>query len=99
MHQNSEEFEFDFADMELLNALDDETLKQIIKANFTEIDYEVYVDPNQVLDYADNMTSDGFNCTETVWNVTLIPRSLRTNDYYKMVRVGYIAFLPQSHFE
>ena len=80
--------------MEVLNALDDEQLEQIIRSNYSgglEIDYEVYGDLSSVYDYdntgVENLNGTIFgNCTETLWNVTLVPRSLRMNHHYKVVR-------------
>ena len=96
---NQDSNEYDLVDMKWLNELDqldDFALEQIInEQDYTNI--EVNVDPNQVLNYADNVTSDGLNCSQTVWNVTLIPRSLRTNDYYKMVRSFHNSGFAKSH--
>jgi len=93
MNPDSKENDFDMKYLDWMDGLDDYTLEQIIKQDYTNTNFEVDVDPNQVLDYADNVTSDGSNCTQTVWNVTLIPRSLRTNDYYKMVYMNWMNFL------
>ena len=83
-------------DMELLNTLDDATLERISQSNYTELDYEVYSDHSSLYDY-DNTDGDNLNgtaifgnCTETLWNVTLVPRSLRMNHHYKVVRARYL---------
>ena len=97
MNPDSKENDFDMKYLDWMDGLDDYTLEQIIKQDYTNTNFEVDVDPNQVLDYADNVTSDGLNCSQTVWNVTLIPRSLRTNDYYKMVRSFHNSGFAKSH--
>lgn len=87
-------FSFPMPDMNVLNALDDEALEQIIKANYEDVEYgeELYVDPTTFQQELEteattllNMAAD-VNCTETVWNVTLVPRSLRKNHTYVLVR-------------
>ena len=89
-------------DMELLNTLDDATLERISQSNYTELDYEVYSDHSSLYDYDNtdvdisNSTIFG-NCTETLWNVTLVPRSLRMNHHYKVVRQIYLTKLKYFH--
>lgn len=86
-------FSFPMPDMNVLNALDDEALEQIIKANYEDVEYsEVYVDPTTFQQELEteattllDMAADS-NCTETIWNVTLVPRSLRKNHTYVLVR-------------
>ena len=59
---NQDSNDYDLVDMKWLNELDqldDFALEQIIKQDYTNI--EVNVDPNQDLNYADNVTSDGSN--------------------------------------
>jgi len=89
-------FTYPIPEMDLLNALDDAALEQIIFAE-KESDYEVYVDhpSNTVFDYDVSFDTDipSSNCTETYWNVTLIPRSLRLNHHYKVVYMNWMNFL------
>ena len=78
-------FNFPLPDMDVLNALDDAALQRIIQANYEDdtIDYETsYVDPNTYED-----VSNVSNCTETFWNVSLVPRALRKNGTYVLVSI------------
>ena len=79
-------FNFPYPDMDELNALDDAALQRIIQANYgddSSIDYETsYVDPSSTEDG----TAIHTNCTETYWNVSLVPRALRKNATYVLVR-------------
>lgn len=61
-------------DMEILESLDDEALEEIIRTN-------------SMMHHSDNeaQSAQGSNCTETVWNVTLVPRELRKNHTYVLV--------------
>ena len=78
-------FNFPYPDMDVLNALDDAALQRIIQANYEDdasIDYETsYVDPSSIED----VTAIHSNCTETYWNVSLVPRALRKNATYVLV--------------
>ena len=80
--ENSFNFSYPIPDMSLLNALDDEALEQILRANYEDTDYEIYVDPTFE---PETTAAYNTNCTETVWNVTLVPRSLRKNKTYVLV--------------
>ena len=90
---NANTFDFPMPDMDVfsdLNALDDAALQRIIQANYEDsvYDYETsYVDPSNV-DAPENdvvMFEDMHNCTETFWNVSLVPRALRKNPTYVLV--------------
>ena len=90
---NPNTFDFPLPDMDVfsdLNALDDAALQRIIQANYEDsvYDYETsYVDPSNV-DAPENdvvMFEDMHNCTETFWNVSLVPRALRKNPTYVLV--------------
>ena len=83
-------FNFPYPDMDELNALDDAALQRIIQANYgddSSIDYETsYVDPSSTEDG----TAIHTNCTETYWNVSLVPRALRKNATYVLVRQVFL---------
>lgn len=81
---------FPMPDMDVLNALDDEALEQIIKANYEDPDYSIYVDPAEF--DQESLDEQQTNCTETVWNVTLVPRPLRQNQTYVLVSSKRVYF-------
>ena len=83
-------FTFPMPDMDILNALDNEALEQIILDSDDSFYYdEVYIDPSLTGDFHSPQVTSVMesNCTEIVWNVTLVPRSLRKNPTYVMVRI------------
>lgn len=98
---NANTFDFPLPDMDVfsdLNALDDAALQRIIQANYEDsvYDYETsYVDPSNV-DAPENdvvMFEDMHNCTETFWNVSLVPRALRKNPTYVLIYINWMNFI------
>ena len=89
---NPNTFDFLLPDMDELNALDDAALQRIANYDDSAYDYETsYIDPSSTstdVDTPENdvvMFGDMHNCTETFWNVSLVPRALRKNPTYVLV--------------
>ena len=81
-------FDFPMPDIDVLNALDDAALQRIIQANYEDstYDYETsYIDPSGSEETSDDVEMLPTNCTETFWNVSLVPRALRKNPTYVLV--------------